>query len=126
MPDGVFLGYAFKYQLSEDTGLPHCLQIRCWKCGAFDSPSNHSLLTCARRRIQVIHKQNRLGHYTLPPISHTQRASHYLDFAGVFLAVLALLDVHPYVRPVIPSPYPVQDSDISSTSSEGQLVSPTG
>lgn len=123
MPEDVYLGYAFRYQISEQTRLPHQVQIRCWKCLTFDNPSNHNTLTCYRRRRQVIHEQQVKGHFVLPPITPVQSYNHNRDFSSVFLAILSLLDVHPFTRAVSPCPFPVQENVITSTTSHWVPIS---
>lgn len=113
-------GYGYRVTLLQITSPPKpFIEIWCWKCLSYVTPSIHPWAACFRiRRIS-----RRLGKI-LPPVTLQEQQFHSTEIARVYFAVLGRVSGRIPITNCI-APYPIQVAEVSSSkgnSSEGNPV----
>lgn len=116
--DKTYKGYGYRIISSgdEEISAKH-IEIRCWKCLAYVLPATHPYTVCSARRECVTIAQRIKRHFILPPVTERQVRYHNIHLHKLLNAVTAVSEGHEPVRGVSPSPFPIQDTGITSTES---------
>lgn len=116
---GQYNGYGYRVTLLEATTPPKpFVEVWCWKCLSYVTPTIHSWAVCYRiRKIS-----RRLGKI-LPPVTLQEQQFHSTEIARVYCAVLVRIAGRT-PNTICTAPYPIQIAEVSSTKGNSREGNP--